>query len=465
MRWRTVGLAVLLTLASACGDSQGSVLSQAPPIEVGSDTTAPLSGTTAGPVATSVPVTSTPTPSDVDLTVIQVLARYDGARPLGTFEATVCNLGTEPAESATVEIGANGVIARVEMAGIGPRACADAFDPQMDFAAFGVADGQAVAVGAQVASASDTNHGNDGFEGIVEVDRVGSAPLAEQTARYDECRGQGMPHDRCSYEIGVWPLAEPHEVMKRGGAYASTVPADHEPIASKAVAIMAMCFPRLEEYMGIPLDRRYAPIGWRFGVGGPSFGTASGQIELWTDDSYLAEAAGTDLPHFDWANYLDGDCLEAHELAHVMVVDTPIPAWLNEGLAVHMSSAERVGWYSQVDHRCEPDGYVDINPYMDTETFKTYADLQGGWGFEDREAGDYYTTGSCFWEWFEDAYGHGAFVDVMQMLVDNRDPTNAYPGCPGFIELIEPVIGEDIAAFTEARYGFGYDYAEYACAR
>ncbi|MCJ7725772.1 MAG: hypothetical protein MUP76_05215 [Acidimicrobiia bacterium] len=47
----------------------------------------------------------------------------------------------------------------------------------------------------------------------------------------------------------------------------------------------------------------------------------------------------------------------------------------------------------------------------------------------------------------------------------NRNPTVAFPGCPGFLELIEPIIGEDIAAFTEERYGFGHGYAKYSCVR
>ena len=74
--------------------------------------------------------------------------------------------------------------------------------------------------------------------------------------------------------------------------------------------------------------------------------------------------------------------------------------------------------------------------------------------------GPYYVTGACFWEYFESAFGHDAFLSLMDALEATREgPGDPFQGCPKFLDLIAPIIGEDISPLTQERFGFGPDYA------
>ncbi len=477
MRRLAIAVVVVAAVAAACGDG-GALFTVADSSATGAPgpTEAPSTMVTIGAPSTSAaaPVTSAPEPTagtapaaGVDLTVIQVLARIDGGLPVGTFDATVCNLGEDPSGPYVVTISANGVEVVVEgQAGVEPRGCVDAFDPAVTFTEFAVAAGDSVAVAATVVTATDGDPGNDRYETTTVVGRTTPGPDdPHQMEIYDSCR-QGGEHRDCTYALGVSPMADPREILKMRDGWAAVVPAEFEPIASQVVATMDICFAELEEFLGIHFYEPFAPLPWRFMVGDMAFNSHYTGIDLVQDGAYLQGIVDGAYDHFQWSNILDGTCQEAHEPTHVMVAETPIPGWINEGLAVYDSNPDRSYWYDdQRWHRCEEDGYVEINPWMDTETFHPYARLEGGWDVDGREAGDYYTTGACFWEWFGETYGHEALQGVLRALADDRrvDYYRSSDLCEEFLPAyVEPVIGEDISAITEERFGFGNTYDCYS---
>lgn len=457
MRRRAVVVVVTLFVA-ACSD----------PGPMFAETSAP-STTTVAPATTasSEAVVTTAGNSSVatapNLAVYQVLVRIDGALPVGTLDATICNLGNAPAPAFEVVIGANGREVRVAAeAGLPARDCTDAFDSAVTFDDFGISAGDVVQVTVDIVGVGDAEQSNVRSEFTMTVDRTTPGPDdPADLAIYQACLVE-FAHRDCIYPLGVTPVAEPHEILKMRDGWAAVVPIEYEPLAAQTVATLDICFAALEGYLGIPFPEEFQPLPWRFGLGDSFFGASFTGITLNSDAEYLRRAVDGDLPQFLWSHTLDGKCQEAHETTHVMVAETPIPGWLNEGLAVFDSHSDRTNWYYPTQsYRCEADGYVDINEFMGTEVLLPYADLEGGFAIEGRERGDYYVTGACFWEWFEGTYGHDAVQRVIAALaerraIDGRWEDEAF--CLDFVPLVQSIVGEDISSVTEERFGFGRDY-------
>jgi len=455
---RAVTFVALSLLLASCGGGEGSRFT-VPPTTAGTSTPAGVT-TTSGPGTTAATSTTAPA-GGAEVVVWQILQRWDGALPLGSFEATVCNLGPQPAMGLEAVLTANGFEVRVTLPEVPARGCVDAYDPASTFAGFGVEAGQTVTVraavlagGAEVASREEA----------VAVDLRSPEPTPEVLEAYTWCMENNEPvHGNCVPLSARTAFAEPHEVMKQAGRYTVITPAEWEPLASMTVADMAICLPRLEEYLGIPLPRLSTPLVWHYSesTGYTWFGAAEGiqQITPAAADFYEGVLSGQFTQH-SWESIFRGLCSEAHETTHILTNEFQgMPRWLNEGLAVYMGNAERTNWYSRSYYRCEETGYVDINYLNLEETFVPYVAL-GIDPLVADTAGPYYATGACFWTYFESTFGHEALLAVMDALEQTREvPGGPFQGCPKFLDLVTPVIGEDISALTQERFGFGRDYA------
>lgn len=462
---RIAALAIIGWLVSACGSSGSSVfdsLTTAPAV-----TTSPTGSpetSTSGPETTTEPASST-TAIAADLgrlAVWQILQRWDGDREMGSFEATVCNLGQAPAPGLEAVLSANGIEVRIALPEVPARGCVDAYDPTSTFETFAARLGDTVAVRAAVIRDGTEV---DALEAAVTVDLLSPEPTPEVLEAYNWCLEHETEHGYCVPLAARTAFDDPHEVMKQGGRFVVVVPAAYEPLAAVTLADMAICIPNLEAYLGIPMSPHTTPLVWRFAESRDEFwfGAGAGIIHLEPASAHFFERAlnGEYFQH-SWETVFQGFCSEAHETTHIMMDELKgLPNWLNEGLAVHMSNRRRTNWYwTDPSFRCSDSGYYDINSFTGEETFVPYAALEPEPVPEGVPFGNYYVTGACFWEFFEETYGHEAFLQVMDILAGTRElPGGPWQGCPTFLELVTPVIGEDISALTRERFGFGSAYA------
>ncbi|MBN2112795.1 MAG: hypothetical protein JW785_01565 [Acidimicrobiia bacterium] len=464
---RVCGWLLPVLITAACGSGGNSVFTA--PV-----TTAPATTSSSAPTdATGVETTSTTVvpPSSSSTTVPpvesaapvvwQIVQRWEGRRPLGSFEATVCNLGASPATGLEALIAANGVEARIALPEVPPRWCVDAYDPESSFTTFGVTAGQTVAVRAVVRRNGEEIHSR---EQAVTVSLMSAEPSVEVLEAYDWCRTHNDPeHGFCTPYDARAAWDDPHEVMKQLDRYLVVVPAVWEPLAALTLADMGICLPSLEAYLGMTLPAHTVPLLWRFAESEDRslFAAGGSIIHVLPKSLHFYEGIlSGGFPQHSWESVFSGRCSEAHETTHMMMdMVRGLPTWLNEGLAVYLSHRDRTNWYVDQDlMRCEEAGYVDINEFTGEETFIPYVALGPDPGAG--PYGEYYATGACFWDYFEKAYGHQAFLLVMDALEATRDSAGGpIQGCPKFLDLVTPVIGEDISALTQERFGFGPDYS------
>jgi len=129
------------------------------------------------------------------------------------------------------------------------------------------------------------------------------------------------------------------------------------------------------------------------------------------------------------------DVVIPHELAHVLVVNTPLPAWANEGLAT----------YSQLTIRNEQSIVCGSNSYtIDNGQPTPYANLQQfGSGPMD------YNTPYCFWKLIEKNYGAQTIKAIVQKLIEARAAGKIAPGCnPDWSTFLK----EAVLPFTSAQF-------------
>ena len=357
---------------------------------------------------------------------------------------------------------ANGKEVRITLPEVPARRCVDAFDPQATFSTFGVSIGQAPVVRAAVVGEGEEIHA---LEVSVGVDLMSPAPTPEMLEAYSWCMDHNQPvHGLCAPYFARAAWAVPREVMKQTGRYLVVVPAAWEPLAALTIADMEICFANLEAYLGLSLPAHTLPMLWRFAESGDVsyFAAGSSIIHVMPASSHFFEGVvNGDFPQHSWESVFRNRCSEAHEATHIMVdMIRGLPNWLNEGLAVYMSHPDRTRWYVEGSlRRCEETGFVDINEFTGEETFVPYVALDAPVP-EGVPFGNYYATGACFWEYFESTFGHQAFLAVMDALEASRElPGGPWVGCPTFLDLVIPVIGEDIAVLTQERFGFGRDYS------
>lgn len=464
-------IAVLMML-SACG---------AEALPIGSTTTGfdTAPSTTAAPAVVTTPATTEPMESAPpaaeasDLTVHQVLLRYDGALTLGTVELTLCNFGRAEGVAARVTIEIDGAAFDLPPPGVvSVGTCMDVFDPAASFPDYGIDAPGAFTVTAAVTPTDPADDAaNDMITEKIWVERL--EPRAADLGAYASCVALTGTFVECYTRVPFDVMDDPHEVGKGDGDSMAIVPAEYELLAAWIVADNRRCVTSLSNYFGVELGRYSqrvveTPVQTSFPVF--AFGPTIIAVEA-VRETLLASVS--DLPAA-WEGIRQGWCWNSHELTHLFLGMTPIPGWLDEGLASYMSEPFHASGFGQfTGTNAGPVPPPALEPHETIGCRITGFDLTVGgssnfYRFEDLDAPDYdplarglyYATGACFWDHIATTYGGDAVARIVQRLIAVRSPQ--YESCtPEFKataflrDFVEPVIGEDISALTEERFGFG----------
>ncbi len=255
MRTRFWGMAILLAVLSgvACG-----LPGRLAPFIAATATPTPT------PTFTSTP-TSTPTPIPVksDVAVAQILLRYDSQQPLGTLEATLCNLGEEDFKGTLqVVFQANGRTYTVDVSpsqaqGLSSSRCIDVYPP-VDFAFFGITQPGPVEVTVRIEGApyGDPTE-NHLLRERIEIRYLETQPPAEALQRYQKCVekfGQVYRYapSFCLQRLPDFPMAEWNEIAKRRGVFTAIGPREQEGHFAAWVMALSTCTPEVQRFLGIP---------------------------------------------------------------------------------------------------------------------------------------------------------------------------------------------------------------------
>ena len=410
---------------------------------------------------------------DPDLMILHALLRYDGTEAQGTFEITVCNLGTGSAAPFEASITINGVeqlVAYPEM--MAPQTCDDVFVPDTTFETFGITEpGKTTLQAAIIPQNTDDPDGNNTLEQSMSITDLATLTEGElvDLAQYQECR-LTQSHTACSEFVADAPLNDPHEVKKQLDNLIVIAPAEFDQIANMKIMDMGNCLGPLTDYLGIsfPLSHVRQRL---IDAANPNEGAHNSLPEI----GYIVHSARNtieaslrgEFPHempFTWQNIIPGKCADAHELTHVFMGNTPLPTWMDEGLATYMDEPERSDAAHAKYFSCSPEGWVDWVYYSDGSLHEkvTYPFVDLSVPLHEAAVDEsaysaqshYYRTGMCFWDYVECNFGHEAFQRVIQAL----DAQRGNQGCLPFLsEIVNPVLGADISTETQARFGFGLD--------
>lgn len=399
-----------------------------------------------------------------DLVAWQTLLRYDGAQPEGTFEMTVCNVGTGTASPFEGQIDVNGVSARITRdQRLQPGECTDVFDPASSFSSFGVTQPGSVQVqGTIYPQDGDDPLGNNSFSRPMTINHLNT--IVDDLNAYQNCRAS-QNHYSCWSNVQGTPIGEnPHEVMKSRDGASVIVPVEFDAIAALHVADLVSCSTQIEEYLGVDFPVEIGNNMRMFdSVENGHYASYLG-IELISEQGFMFQwILSGHQPLFNWNYTLKGLCGEAHEMTHMIVMRMPIQGWINEGLATYMDSAERIQAVHNDPLLCTADGLIRINSNGE-EVIEPYANLT----VSPEQTGDFvdaygvtltfartrhYDTGACFWDYIERTFGHQTFQQVIHALdVYAQQRGN---GCMPFLkDGVNPVLGTDISDVTKPRFGF-----------
>jgi hypothetical protein len=396
--------------------------------------------------------------SGVDLIVKQTLVRFDGLTGLATFELTVCNIGTEEAGPFEVIISANGVYSTATYpSNLASQACAGVYNPMSTLAAFGVYQPGEVLVSWQIVP-SDTGESDDYNRGqkLVLVDKLETTPPANDLALYQDCMTRDT-HRNCSQNIPKDPVSNPHEIKKQAGNFIAIVPAAYEALANYDLIDNQICATALEGYLGISMPQ---PVIGRSVISDYGGGYAGSQGGIYTSgpastfDYFLSN-----LPT-SWGYAMKGECVNAHEMTHLLLGDVPMPTWLNEGLATIAQTTTRTNYYNDINIECRESGWYGMD-YFGNWQETPYQNLMV---LDASVPGIYfYYTGMCFWDYIEKNFGQDKVRDIVRATVAYRNPV--YNGCTAetkstyFIQdIVNPILGTDISSVTQAKFNFGVTY-------
>ncbi|RMD62142.1 hypothetical protein D6833_07315 [Candidatus Parcubacteria bacterium] len=408
-----------------------------------------------------------------DLKVLQIMLRYDSARPQGTFEATICNTGGRSVlQPFQVDFEVNGSQTSVSVTQpVLPGLCVDAYAPESDFSTFGITSaGQSVAVTARVLppDEGDPNGNNEQSETLV-VEQLSLTPTSEALSNYRQCMNADGLHVYCATELGGAPLAEQDEIAKQHGSLIGVAPRQFENLASFTVAMLSACEPEVRTTLNTsPLPRypfylaTFPPDTYPPGATTDSGGTIRAITE--GDLGYLgSEWVGPALGHCS-------DVLYAHESTHAMSPGFP-SSTLEEGLATWVSEKIVSQYVLRSPDECTADGIHQENPaYGDSMNYPYFPLTQGHDGaanylservpdFDASMLGSLvYDIGYCFWDNIAQAHGEQA---VQQIVQRTREYLQQNPNaCPALLpDIIAPVIGEEDYSLFLERFGISPEHS------
>lgn len=403
-----------------------------------------------------------------DLSIYQIITRYDGARPEGSFEVTVCNNGSGTLGAFEGDLALAGSSTGVQLSyttPVQPGDCVDLYDPNSSFSSFGVSQPGTVELTASFSNGdgSDANPANNTLTAQVVVPRI--SPIDGALDKYRSCRAS-KGHEYCLGDIGPdTPIGDnPHEVMKTNGQVSVVVPAEYEQVASLRLADLSICRQKFIEFFNPPDEIVRMPVSKRlFTVSEPGPPTASPYRINYPLFGFTVQTSLN--PHdfqLNWDLVRDNQCAEAHELTHVYVFYTPLPYALDEGLATYVNT-QISNMTDAVTPTCTPEGlqrpwgedtllepYVDLTRQQHQLTEFTTPDGELVSTTQDR----YYDTAACFWQYIDSEYGREALVKVVRGILARRDESN--PPCVPFLQdIVTPILGEDISSITQSRFNFG----------
>jgi hypothetical protein len=341
-----------------------------------------------------------------------------------------------------------------------PMSCVSVYALESEFATFGITEPGMVNVHVEV-SAADL--GMISYDEIVDVVQIPVSTNPSALSGLVQCHTFLMGRD-CIHPNRHDPIPALDEIKKQSGRHIAITAREHENISGFLIADMAICEKEIGNYLGIPSPR---PVLAQLIIKGDYIGyfyTAGMGLSLINNDAqYLKRVATEEISLWRWKNALEGHCSQAHEITHSFVTQTPIPYWLNEGLADYFSHPDRSNWIEPSHMKCTETQFA-----RDGRTYENYQPLETT-NTNNADRAVLYGTAECFWTYFEETYGHNAFQQVMQLLhaqTDQNDLIGYLSYCEAsgkgdisFLKtFVEPVIGEDISTLTQERFGFGNSY-------
>ena len=408
---------------------------------------------------------------DSDLMILHALLRYDGMEALGPFEITVCNIGVGSASPFEATITVNGIdktVAYTEL--LAPRTCDGIYIPDTSFESFAISTAETAALQATILPENSSDpQGNNTLEQSMTLSNMATLTEGEfvNLPEYQQCRTADS-HSNCSYLIADVPLDDPHEVKKQLNNLIVIVPAEYDQVGNMKIMDMSNCMEPITNFLGISFP--FAHVRQRMvDSANPS---ESGRYSIphlsyivHADRNFIELSLKSEFPNdypFSWQNMLAGKCADAHELTHVFMGGTPLPGWLGEGLATYMDEPERSNAAHHKYSSCSADGWVDWVYYTDGTLSKkvTYPFVDLSVPIHEADVDEsiysaqsqYYQTGMCVWDYVESTFGHQGFQAVIQALAAQRGNQSCVPFLS---EFVHPVLGTDISAEIQARFGFG----------
>ncbi|MFH1636969.1 MAG: hypothetical protein ABIB71_00925 [Candidatus Woesearchaeota archaeon] len=270
---------------------------------------------------------------------------------------------------------------------------------------------------------------------------------------YNYCLDEGFNDRFCKLKACPKNPLSGEARLKRG-SFAVVYPSGFAPLAGKLIEVNIESQANISSFLGIEpgsdMITRFilledAEYGDRPGttiVGNDSVQPISGSIEYFEDlqNGYLRCG-------------IDQECMNDHEMTHMIVARTPIPTWLNEGLAMFVE--QRIGFAAiTTPIMCTSTGWYYKSYYgqeRGPDTEEPYVNLSSVERGSEEESGAY-KTAYCFWDYMENTYGHDSVVRVLQRLESFR----ASPGRYSFFgRIARPVIGSSIEGVALSRFGIG----------
>ena len=393
-----------------------------------------------------------------DLMIGDVYLRYDGLTTQGTVEALICNIGAFPA-AGFVEFYIEETMIFVSTSNfIKEEECASFYAQDFAFGNFPVEMAGTYQVKVIVHPRKSNDPANNNYkEKPITIDMLNVSVPDKQFNAYNQCL-INFDHDLCSGEIPHFPLGEPHEVMKISGKHLTIAPIQHEVWASYGLADNMRCIPIMENYLGITAPPIIAERVVVSDFYNGAYSRSQSAVYLSGSEAYLT-AVFEQIPEY-WSYYLQGKCRNAHELTHFMLGNTPMPHWLNEGLAQYMEADTRSNYIEPPEVQCYEASFYSYAHDKWEKQERPYVNLTAN----DPSVPElyYYYTGFCLWDYLESRYGQRTLQKVVQETVYYRDPK--YDTCSGagdvlFIrDIVNPIIGEDITPITQVRWGFDETY-------
>ena len=504
MRTRFLGMAILLAVlvGMACG-LPGRLAS--------------FIAATPTPTSTSTP---TPVPVQSDVAVVQILLRYDSQQPLGTLEATLCNLGEEDFEGALqVVFQANGRTYTVDVSptqaqGLRYNGCIDVYPP-VDFAFFGITQPGPVEVTVRLEGipAGDPP-GNHLLQERMDVRYIETKPTQEAWQRYQDCVEQHsmFPYVRenCLERLPDFPLAERDEITKRRGVFSAVGPRDQDFFLAALVMGLEACTPAVKDYLGLPRDYQVPFLVARAVHDLGAMAITSGatiQMQAWDEDAQtdwmmteivsvgcqpgrlvtLNRTLVHEIVHAlinlyiedEWFGYFTTYMTEEGEVLFEGEDDASdrFPLNLEEGLAYwvgdQFSEPNASVW------QCTPQGARFVNfdttvPYLpldlwQIDKFQRWLDqnlpentpLRQSKEFTDLYLDLRYASAKCFWDTLVQMEGREVIGKVLaQLAAYPEEDTCLYP----FVEVaLKPVVRPETLKVLEERFNVrpGVDACDY----